>query len=113
MEPRLPFRLLANSFLLARPAGRNKWLPKAGVTGEREAAVIELGFKGVVLEAHSCNVAICRESHPRRRARLQVLGSLPLDSRQEAISAGISVVMSKTSPAGLGSGIQALVEPVS
>jgi len=96
MEPRLPFRLLANSFLLARPAGRNKWLPKAGVTGEREAAVIELGFKGVVLEAHSCIVALCPDRHFRRRAGLHVLGRLPLDSRQEALSAGVSVVVSKS-----------------
>ena len=80
MEPRLPFRLLTNSFLLARPAGRNKWLPKAGVTGEREAAVIELGFKGVVLEAHSCIVALCPDRHFPRRAGLHVLGCIPLDS---------------------------------
>ena len=52
MEPRLPFRLLANSFLLARPAGRNKWLPKAGVTGEREAAVPQAAaLEGEVLGA--------------------------------------------------------------
>ena len=64
---------------------------------ERETAVIELGFfKGVVLEAHSCIVALCPDRHFPRRAGLHVLGCLPLDSRQEALSAGVSVVLSKS-----------------
>jgi hypothetical protein len=48
--------------------------------GEREAAVIELGLKGVVLEAHNCIVALCPDRHFPRRAGLYVLGCIPLDS---------------------------------
>jgi len=48
--------------------------------GEREAAAIEVGFKGVVLEAHSCIVALCPDRHFPRRAGLHVLGCIPLDS---------------------------------
>jgi hypothetical protein len=40
-------------------------------------------------------------------------GCLPLDFRQETLSAGVSAAVSTSEPAGLVSGIQALLEPVS